>query len=55
MIIDPINFYFSSVILIVNQVTFNLVIIFLTYEIFYFLKDKEIIYLLTDFKKSLKS
>lgn len=55
LITNPINFYFSSGILIVNQITFNLVIIFLTYEIFYFLKDKGVLYFLKDFKKSSKS
>lgn len=55
MNIDPINYFFSSVILIINQITFNLVVIFLTIEIFYFLKNKELFYFLTDFMKSLKS
>ena len=39
---DPIDFYFSSVILIVNQITFNLVFIFLVGEVISFLKSKEV-------------
>ncbi len=55
LITDPINFYFSSGILIINQITFNLVFIFLTYEIYYLLKDREVLYFFKNFKKSTKS
>lgn len=51
LITNPLNFYFLSMLLIVNQITFNLVFIFLTYEIFYFLKEKKVLYLLKEFKK----
>lgn len=47
---NPINFFFSSGILFVNQLTFNLVFIFLLSEIFYFLKRKKVY----DFYKDLK-
>ena len=48
---NPINFFFSSGILFINQLTFNLVFIFLLAEIFYFLKRKEVF----DFYKDLKN
>ena len=52
---DPFVFYFSTGILLVNQITFNLVFIFLFFEILYFLKNKEVFYFYRDFKKISKS
>ena len=52
---DPLVFYFSTGILLVNQITFNLVFIFLFFEILYFLKNKQVFYFYRDFKKISKS
>ena len=48
---DPINFYFSSGVLLINQITFNLVFIFLICEIFYFLRRKELFYFFKSLSK----
>ena len=52
---DPLIFYFSTLILLVNQITFNLVFIFLFFEILYFLINKQVFYFYKDFKKISKS
>lgn len=48
---DFIDFYFSSLILIINQITFNLVFIFLVGEVISFLKSKEVL----NFYKNMRS